>query len=334
MRCSTIVKYGLLVARTENIGDYIQSIAAKQFLPRVDIYLDRDNLKDIKYTNDRIKVIMNGWFTDRPKKWLPSRVIEPLFLGFHISPHIAWRFLRREVIEYLKQYEPIGCRDIWTMRLLNHFGVKAYFSGCLTLTLDYKYSVPEREEKIVIIDLDPSLKRYIDLYGNIEIKELSHYIVKPVSPQIVRVMSSRIVKSARAKNSFIRYVGSLLGETLFSIIDLRRAEKMSLEMRFKMAEAIILEIASAKLVITSRLHAVLPSLAFKTPVIFVHPNPTDPRFSGYQEYIPMFCPPHRFKRCIAEIDISNPSPPPNFDRLQELKRNLIATVKNFLELGS
>ncbi|MEM1510192.1 MAG: polysaccharide pyruvyl transferase family protein [Thermofilaceae archaeon] len=324
------MKYGLLVARTENIGDYIQTIAAKQFLPRVDVYLDRDNLKDVKYVNDKIKVIMNGWFTDRPEKWPPSRVIEPLFISFHVSPHIAWRFLRKEVIEYLKQYEPIGCRDIWTMRLLNHFGIKAYFSGCLTLTLDYKYGAPKREEKIIIIDLDPRLKKYIVFHENIKIKELSHSIIKPVSTQIMRVMSSRVrhIHDEVKGNPFVRLAGNLLTETLFKTIDLKRTKEMPLEM-IKVAEAIVREIASAKLVITSRLHAALPSLAFKTPVIFVPSNPLDPRFSGYLEYLTI-CPPHSFKRCIAEININNPPLPPNLDKLQVLKQNLIATVKNFL----
>jgi len=31
------VKYGLIVAFTENLGDDIQSLAALQFLPRVDL---------------------------------------------------------------------------------------------------------------------------------------------------------------------------------------------------------------------------------------------------------------------------------------------------------
>jgi len=61
-----MVKYGLLTYRTENIGDEIQSIAARQFLPRVDIYVERDSLNNV-VSDEKIKLIMNGWFTHKPE---------------------------------------------------------------------------------------------------------------------------------------------------------------------------------------------------------------------------------------------------------------------------
>jgi hypothetical protein len=42
-----------------NIGDYVQSLAAKQFLPKVDTLIERDSTAD--YQGDRVRVIMNGW---------------------------------------------------------------------------------------------------------------------------------------------------------------------------------------------------------------------------------------------------------------------------------
>ncbi|HIP92256.1 MAG TPA: hypothetical protein EYH25_02205 [Thermotoga sp.] len=132
-------KYGLVMASTANLGDDIQALAAKQFLPRVDVILDREFLNQVS-SKDIIKVIMNGWFTHRPDNWPPSFNIEPLFISFHISPAIANKLLSRKTVEYLKKYEPIGCRDEYTRDLLKSKGVDAYFSGCLTLTLDYGYS--------------------------------------------------------------------------------------------------------------------------------------------------------------------------------------------------
>ena len=61
-----MVKYGLLTYRTENIGDEIQSIAARQFLPRVDVYVERDSLNNV-VSDEKIKLIMNGWFTHKPE---------------------------------------------------------------------------------------------------------------------------------------------------------------------------------------------------------------------------------------------------------------------------
>ncbi len=51
--------YGLLKYSTNNIGDEIQSLAAKQFLPQIDLFLDRDHLNKVK-SNKKIKLIMNG----------------------------------------------------------------------------------------------------------------------------------------------------------------------------------------------------------------------------------------------------------------------------------
>ena len=64
-------KYGLIVCSTENLGDDIQSLAAKQFLPRIDVYVDRDYINNINCSNEETKLIMNGWFTHRPDIWLP-----------------------------------------------------------------------------------------------------------------------------------------------------------------------------------------------------------------------------------------------------------------------
>jgi hypothetical protein len=50
-------KYGLLKYKTENIGDEIQSLAAKRFLPKVDIYVDRDNLSNVK-SDQKINLII------------------------------------------------------------------------------------------------------------------------------------------------------------------------------------------------------------------------------------------------------------------------------------
>lgn len=39
-------KFALLNYSTENIGDEVQSIAARRFLPRIDEYVDRDKLAE------------------------------------------------------------------------------------------------------------------------------------------------------------------------------------------------------------------------------------------------------------------------------------------------
>ncbi len=58
-----------------NIGDYIQSLAAAQYLPQIDYYICREKL-DL-FDQDYTKLIMNGWFTHDESHWIPSKKILP-----------------------------------------------------------------------------------------------------------------------------------------------------------------------------------------------------------------------------------------------------------------
>lgn len=56
-----MTKYALFNYNTENVGDEIQSLAAKHFLPQVDYYINRDFINDFHPESDEeIKLIMNG----------------------------------------------------------------------------------------------------------------------------------------------------------------------------------------------------------------------------------------------------------------------------------
>lgn len=149
------MKYGLMTyaenKRTFNIGDYIQSLAAKQFLPQVDCFINREKLA--RYTDSEAKLIMNGWFTHNTTSWVPSAHINPLLISFHVNNSAAPNMLSPQGIAFLKSKQPIGCRDHFTVNLLQEKGIEAYFSGCLTLTLDsYQACDAERGEDIYIVD--------------------------------------------------------------------------------------------------------------------------------------------------------------------------------------
>ena len=61
--------------------------------------------------------------------------------------------LTEKGIAYLKKHAPIGCRDKFTVQILNEKGIDAYFTGCLTLTLDnYKVDDALRGDDIYIVD--------------------------------------------------------------------------------------------------------------------------------------------------------------------------------------
>jgi len=114
-----------------NLGFYIQSLAALQFLPKncqPDLIL-REKLR--YYDGTIINLFMNAWYriSDRNKKI--SKYIKPIYLSIHIYNE---KVLDNETIENFKKYEPIGCRNISTLNMLTKRGINSYFSSCLTLT--------------------------------------------------------------------------------------------------------------------------------------------------------------------------------------------------------
>jgi Polysaccharide pyruvyl transferase len=134
-------------AGSQNIGDDIQSIAGANRLPRVDLYLDREEL-DAVQGPDPTLMIMNGWFM-HGNRWPPSKFVRPIFVGFHVTPK------RKDLIaahaQYLKRYEPIGTRDKGTADFLNGLGIRAEVTYCLSLTFPTRAKAPANG-KVFIVD--------------------------------------------------------------------------------------------------------------------------------------------------------------------------------------
>lgn len=147
------MKYGgFRYENLNNIGDHIQSLAAEQFLPRVDVRLNRDTLST--YTHkEQLLLVMNGWFSHTPKLCFPpDNDIEALFWGFHVTDWNNSReyILKSESLEYLKKHEPIGCRDRMTMLHLRENGINSFYSKCLALTFPKRLSEPKDGWNILV----------------------------------------------------------------------------------------------------------------------------------------------------------------------------------------
>ena len=160
------MKYGLITFKeTENIGDDIQSYSAIRFLPQIDYYIERENM-DLFVPKEKEQVItlMNGWFLHSKLNFQLSPYIYPVFISTHISGYesggIKLEHLNDYSIENLKKYEPIGCRDTGTEKILMERDVKTYISGCLTLTIQADERI-KKEDKICIVDIDKEAEEYI-----------------------------------------------------------------------------------------------------------------------------------------------------------------------------
>ena len=76
-----------------------------------------------------------------PEYWPPSKDVLPLLISMHISPTKSSGMLTDNGLNYLREYGPVGCRDLGTLEILKKHDVPCYFSGCLTLTLGERYGL-------------------------------------------------------------------------------------------------------------------------------------------------------------------------------------------------
>jgi hypothetical protein len=268
------MKNGILIyksyANSFNIGDYIQSLAAKQFIKEPIELINREELDC--YEGDPIKLILNGWFLHEIDHWPPSNLINPLFISIHLNSD-AYKILKNNnAIEYFNKYNPIGCRDKVTMSLLKEKGVNAYFSGCLSLTLGESYKCNERTDLIYFVDPYFEIKK--DIFSILvyiflllskikEIKKLSTAMFKSLKLKA-------LIKTASFYNSYERIFDvNVLEKAIYINHVLSDSNFNCEENKFDYAKCLINKYATAKFVVTSRIHCALPCIGLETPVLFV-----------------------------------------------------------------
>ena len=249
------MKYGIIThPNSKNIGDDIQSLAAYRLVENVDFLLDRESLNK-PISSERIKLINSGWFMENPENWPPADTIDPLFISMHITHNndATKLMINRNHFDYYKKHEPIGCRDHHTVRLFESIGVKAYYSGCLTLTLKNRLKKGDKTDEIILAD--PFNK---NLPQKLRDKMLDKFIPESIKKHVVFIEHSQ--------------------------------NDLSKDMKKRLSDAADLldRYSRAHLVVTSRIHVALPCIAVGTPVLFMdvgfNLQNSRNRFNGVIEY--------------------------------------------------
>jgi hypothetical protein len=235
------------------LGDDVQSWAARQYLPRIDYWINRDDQTtyaiqpetgakiSLDLIDKPILVIQNGWFDGRLTLWPPHPIIKPLIISFHLNedPNLFQKadyqalkavddtasLLSEKATTYFKS-TMVGTRDLHTLELFSQSGINAFYTGCLTLTLQQENFSGAAAEILIVdahigeVDL---LNKLVPLHIRQKAIHISHGLIKILSPA---------EKQTRTEDLLRRY-------------------------------------ANARLVITNRLHCALPCLAFGTPFIWL-----------------------------------------------------------------
>lgn len=339
--------YKLLSVSTEsgvNIGDYIQALSSAQFLPSLDGFVQREELSD--YTGEEAKMIMNGWYMHHPEKWPPSPKIDPLFVAFHMNSLAKDSLLREGSIQYFKKHEPIGCRDRETMRLLQQKNVDAYFSGCMTLTLGEKYKNPVKEDKCYFVD-----PYFVTEWSFINIIKSSLYLLANWGDISIIAKKYPENKSSLRKKMILtafhrEYSKMFTRDTLLNAeyinqqsIDIQQSHE-SEESYLAEAERLVKKYATAKLVITSRIHCALPCLGMETPVIYTkdagQSEASACRFDGLEELFTVLTwdKGKLYPQFEVNGKLSVNNHPANKTNWKQLAASLIKSVKQFLNTSA
>ena len=316
-------KFGLLTYCTANAGDDIQSIAARQYLPKIDYYIDRDFIGAFSTNHiEPVHLLMNGWFLHHPKSfglrnpqiqtfgyrlrsrflgqeyfWPPSKSIDPFFISFHIqAEHLPPCMIDKRALRYYRDHSPIGCRDHQTVELLKSHGVDAYFSGCLTLTLN-RPPVDKTEEIC-----------FVDPFG----PDSTVPTMAPGSNGKYRELWELVPKMVLARANIITH----------EIDTHSRPEE-----RLDHAQGLLEQYARAKLVVTGRLHCALPCLAFGTPVLFIHRAEYESRVGAYLPFLN-----HQTIEMVSRqgFELDWDSPTPNKDKHLALLPSLRSSCEAFV----
>jgi hypothetical protein len=278
--------YGLLTYPGHiNLGDTIQSLAARHFLPQVDALVVRERISAPPPHPGPLRTILNGWYMDNPQHWPPHPAIVPLPVSMHIvEPDRHWRRRWKPGAlglmtagaggDWLRRWGPIGTRDLWTLEQFEARGIPAWHSGCLTLTLPQR-AVP-RGQTVVACDLpDAALK-----------------VLRRIAP------------------------GPLLSVSHQYGAHLSHTEQVHT------AERLLDAYAGAAAVVTTRIHCALPCLALGTPVLLLHNGSPERRVSDMLTLLhsASFA---QFAALRHDFDLAAPPPNPEAFRPFAAKLNRI-----------
>ncbi len=284
-------KFALLTYSTLNLGDDIQSFAARQYFPGVDLRIDRDALSSApaQWDGGEAKIILNGWHTHAPERWPPAPFLTPLLVSCHVTRQVAFENLgglrsdlfltRGESLRYLRDHGPVGARDAWTQDLFREHEIPVWFSGCLTLTFGSRRN-PSRQDYVCAVDLPLAALRRLRSATSRQVVIATHQVGRDAG----------------------------YGERAY------------------LAQRLLSLYAHAHCVVTTRLHCALPCLALGVPVLFLKQAKDAYRFSGLDSLLRCGSVGDYLEGRIAfEVD----DPQPNAEDFLPLRRELVLRASQF-----
>lgn len=282
-------RIALLTCRTGNIGDHIQSLAAMRLAPRIDEFADRDDLAGFRPTRPT-KLVCNGWLTHRPENFIFHRNVSPLLTSLHIcnSPFLGTGGSAVSLGDLL--INVAAMRD--QFRLFGPVGARDH----TTLGLLRDLGVPAFFSGCLTLTL----------------------------PRIAEAPRHGAVVLCDVPDAV---AGRVAGVTTREVKRISHAGAPDLPPRdaLRQAEDVLAFYQGAHLVITTRLHCALPSLAMGVPVILIEPSFEPERFTGLKDLVNILS----LESCLGLTREQIEEPPANPTGHLALRDTLTAQVKDY-----
>lgn len=248
-----------------NNGDYMQAWAAIQYYPCIDRFFERDNMHNLphmtrmkfgqsSFLNDSMtpaSIIMNAWWAHvhtqeaLSKFWPPPDYLRPVYIAMHLQYAVESAMTKKSTT--FDRYGPVGARDMRTLQLFRKSNISSWFSGCLTTTLKLR-PIDRADNKtkkfILVVDIEDDLLNTL------------------VPPDVLR---------KDVKRQSVIYHPKTMNQIYEQVDEFNHVRKR------------LHDFLNSRLVITSRLHVLLPCLALNVPVMFIYPSEAfkkDRRFEG------------------------------------------------------
>lgn len=284
--------FGYLTCSSTNIGDLFQSIAAKQFLPQEAIAIDRDLISQFQHSS-KINTIVNGWFMHAKGVYWERQDIEPPAKSWPPANSIDPFFISVHFTE--KFYDQAFSRE-GIEYLLKHAPIGA--RDIATLQALEKRGIPSYFSGCLTLTLENSYTERDDIV----------YIVDLEPKHINYIKAHTQCKTVVLSHS--KPILALLNE----------------EQKLKYAESILDLYRKAKCVVSGRLHAAMPCLAFKTPFLLITKD-DESRYPGLLEHT-WHCDERELLEGKVDYDFNHP--PANPTTYLPIRENLIKRVKDWL----
>lgn len=284
--------FGHLRYSSLNVGDDFQGIAAKNFLPQNSIAIDREFLSQF-HSEKMVYTIINGWFmSSKDCDWCSKK--KPPEKSWPPSPCINPLLISMHMI------------PCFYSNILDEEGIKYFKQHGPVGTRDYE-TLRELE------------KRGIPCYfsGCLALTLTNDYKGKRSAVYAVDV-SKKTLKYIKSKTK-----GPVIPVSHQLPLELQYKPKKRLEF----AEKLLKKYRTAKCVVTERLHATIPCLAFETPVLFIA-NPQAGRFEGLG-CLAHNCSEEDLLNDLVDFDFNNP--PENPKDYLPIRKQLIEIVTDWAE---